>query len=189
MPIPPRVYLAGPDVFLPEPEAWLERKKAVCARHGLTGISPLDRLADEPPVWSTLPVWHAIGLRNEVHIASADALIANLTPFRGPSADAGTVFEIGFMRALGRPVFGYATTTRPFTERTIAHLGAHAAAERDPEGLLVERFGLFDNLMIAASIASSGGEMITAEIPPQQRWTDMSVFKRCVARAAAVLTK
>ena len=26
-----KVYLAGPDVFLPDPVAWLERKKAICA--------------------------------------------------------------------------------------------------------------------------------------------------------------
>ena len=27
----------------------------------------------------------------------ADAIIANLTPFRGPGADAGTVYELGYM--------------------------------------------------------------------------------------------
>ncbi len=174
-------------MFLPAPEAWLERKKAICARHGLAGISPFDPLAQEPAAWSELPDWHGIGLRNEAHIAGADAVIANLTPFRGPSADAGTVFEIGFMRALGRPVFGYATTARPFTERTTTHIGLHDGAERDPEGLLVERFGLFDNLMIAVGIVGSGGELITEEVPEPQRWTDLAVFERCVVRAAAKL--
>ena len=185
----PRVYLAGPDVFLPAPEAWLERKKAICARHGLSGISPFDPLVEEPVHWSALPDWHGIGLRNEAHITGADAVIANLTPFRGPSADAGTVFEIGFMRALGRPVFGYATTARPFTERTTSHVGLHAAAERDREGLLVERFGLFDNLMIAVGITGSGGELVTEELPPEQRWSDLAVFERCVMRAAAKLLR
>ena len=41
---------------------------------------------------------------------SCDAAVANLTPFRGVSADAGTAFEVGFMRALGRPVLGYTNT-------------------------------------------------------------------------------
>ena len=189
----PRVYLAGPDVFLPAPVAWLERKKAICARHGLAGISPFDALADPPSAWAMLAEWQTIGLRNEAHIAAADAVIANLTPFRGPSADVGTVFEIGFMRALGRPVFGYATTARPFTERTLDWMGASAGPEngpeRDAEGLLVERFGLFDNLMIAAGIVASGGELITAELPAEQRWSDLSVFAQCVARAAAKLSR
>ena len=42
---------------------------------------------------------------------SCDLLIANLTPFRGVSMDSGTAFEVGFMRALGRPVLGYTTAT------------------------------------------------------------------------------
>lgn len=187
MSIPPRVYLAGPDVFLPTPEAWLDRKKAICARHGLAGISPFDPLAQEPASWSELPLWHGIGLRNEAHIAGADAVLANLTPFRGPSADPGTVFEIGFMRALGRPVFGYATTARPFTERTASHIGMPETAERDAEGLLVERFGLFDNLMIVVGIAGSGGELVIEELPPERRWSDLAVFERCVMRAAVKL--
>ena len=193
MPHMPRVYLAGPDVFLPAPVAWVERKKAICARHGLAGISPFDALADEPSVWSCLPQWHGIGLRNEAHITGADAVIANLTPFRGPSADVGTVFEIGFMRALGRPVFGYATTARPFTERTLDWIGASSGPEhgpeRDAEGLLVERFGQFDNLMITVGILASGGELITEELPLEQRWSDLTVFELCVTRAAANLLR
>ena len=189
MPCPPRVYLAGPDVFLPEPLAWAERKKAICARHGLIGISPFDPLADEPIAWAGLPDWHGIGLRNEAHIARSDAVIANLTPFRGPSADAGTVFEIGFMRALGRPVYGYATTARLFAARTTGWIGTDEDAERDREGLLVERFGLFDNLMIQVGIIGSGGELVTEELPADQRWTDLSVFERCVIRVAAKLLR
>jgi nucleoside 2-deoxyribosyltransferase len=39
-----KVYLAGPDVFLPDVAAWLARKKAICAACQLTGICPLDDL-------------------------------------------------------------------------------------------------------------------------------------------------
>ena len=48
-----------------------------------------------------------IALANEGLMRSCDLLIANLTPFRGVSMDAGTAFEVGFMRALGQPVLGY----------------------------------------------------------------------------------
>jgi nucleoside 2-deoxyribosyltransferase len=122
---------------------------------------------------------------------SAPAL-SRSPPFRGPSADAGTVYEVGFMRAIGRPVFGYATTATPFTRRTLdfaaAHGGATTAADglcRDANGMVIEQFGLFDNLMIEAGIAGSGGVLVIEEIPAAQRWTDLSVFERCVRAAAA----
>jgi nucleoside 2-deoxyribosyltransferase len=38
---------------------------------------------------------------------TCDAMTFNLTPFRGPSADVHSAYEMGFMRALGHPVFAY----------------------------------------------------------------------------------
>jgi nucleoside 2-deoxyribosyltransferase len=168
-------------VFLPEPEQWAERKKAVCARHGLVGVSPLDMLADEPAGWAALPDWRRIALRNEALIRSCDLMIANVTPFRGPSADVGTVYEVGFMRALGRPVFGYATTAEPYANR-VAALGAPHGSSSDR--MRVEPFGLFDNLMLQAAIIGSGGELVIEQTLAPARWTDLSVFERCVQAAA-----
>jgi nucleoside 2-deoxyribosyltransferase len=191
-----RAYLAGPDIFLPVPGQWVERKKIICAQHGLVGISPLDPPANEPPGWAALPDWRRIAARNEALIRSCGLMIANLTPFRGPSADVGTVYEVGFMRALGRPVFGYATTATPFTRRTLefaaAHGGATAGADgfrRDADGMLIEQFGLFDNLMIEAGIVGTGGVLVVDEIPAAQRWTDLSVFERCAIAASAACTQ
>jgi nucleoside 2-deoxyribosyltransferase len=186
-----RVYLAGPDVFLPDAAGRAAALKAICARHGLRGVSPLDRLEQEPAEWAALPLFRTIALRNEAHISSADTLIANLTPFRGPSADAGTVFEVGFMRALGRPVFGWSNTSLPFTERSIAASpGAVRDADgewRDAEGNLIESFGLTDNLMIDAAILASGGALFTREVPAEARWTDLSCFEGCVEAVAKAL--
>jgi nucleoside 2-deoxyribosyltransferase len=187
-----RTYLAGPDIFLPDADQWTERKKSICARHGLVGVSPLDHPGPEPPGWAVLPDWRRIASRNEALIRSCTLMIANLTPFRGPSADVGTVYEVGFMRALGRPVYGYATTATPFTWRTLDFAGAHGGAttgadgsRRDADGMLIEQFGLFDNLMIEAGILGSGGVLVVEETPAAQRWTDLSVFERCVSAAAA----
>ena len=54
----------------------------------------------------------------------AEAIIANLTPFRGPGADAGTVYELGYMAGRGKLCLGYsndpssyADRVRKFTER------------------------------------------------------------------------
>src|SRR5258708_3470219 len=166
--MPPRVYLAGPDVFFPEPVRWAAGKKTICDRNGLIGVSPLDELQDEPAEWAALPLWRKIAMRNEAHIKGCQGLIANLTPFRGPSADAGTVYEVGFARALGLPIMGYATTTEPFLARTLKSIGA-AGSHRDGEwydgdGLLVEQFGMFDNLMIEGVIVGSGGAFITGDV-------------------------
>ena len=186
-----RVYLAGPDVFLPDPLTRGVVLKHICARHGLTGVFPLDPLECEPEDWAALPLAQRIALRNEAHIRGAAALIANLTPFRGPSADVGTVFELGFMRALGRPVFGWSTGHADFSARTRAFLGdAARAAEdgvwRDHEGLALESFGCLDNLMIDGAVTASGGVLEVMELPGE-RWTHLAAFERCVRRAAALL--
>ncbi len=114
------------------------------------------------------------------------AVIANLTPFRGPSADAGTVYEIGFARGLGLRVFGYATVAQDFLDRTLAAIPARQAEDGgwwDPDGLLIEQFGLFDNLMIEGALAETGGLLREAA----DRWRDLTVFERCVAQAADTL--
>ncbi len=185
-----RVYLAGPDIFLPDPFARAEALKGVCARHALHGVSPLDDLADEPACWAVLPEARRIALRNEAHIRSCQALIANLTPFRGPSADAGTVFEVGFARALGLPVFAWSNDSRPFADRTRAFLGAAASRAgdcwRDSEGLLLEDFALSDNLMIEAAVLASGGALMLGEVADAARWHDLDAFARVVMAVAGV---
>ena len=181
-----RVYLAGPDVFLPAP---LERGAAlqrICAAHGLEGVFPLDPLrGGDWPEWDGLPEAFRIARRNEAHITSCDALIANLTPFRGPSADVGTVFELGFMRALGRPVFGWSNTAKAFADRTRAFIGGTV----DADGLTVEDFGLADNLMIEGGIYSSGGGFFAASVLDGAVWQDLAAFERCVAAVAARLVR
>lgn len=176
------VYLAGPDVFLPDAPARAARLKAICARHGLSGVSPLDPLCGgDPPDWAALPEPLRIARRNEAHIAGCAALIANLTPFRGPSADPGTVFELGFMRALGRPVYGWSNCAIPFASRTRAFLAGHPR-----EALAVEEFpGMADNLMIDGAIHASGGRLITRAVAPAARWHDLAAFEEVAALVAA----
>ena len=178
-----RVYLAGPDVFLPKPHVRVAALKEICARHGLQGVSPLDSHPHEPADWSALTEARRIALRNEAHMAGCAALIANLTPFRSPSADVGTVFEIGYMRALGRPVFGWSNSAETFSERTRAFLGV--AGPLDADGMSIEEFGLTDNLMIDAAILASGGALFVQAVTESARWTDLTAFESCVAAVAA----
>jgi nucleoside 2-deoxyribosyltransferase len=180
-----RIYLAGPDVFLPDPLARSAALKACCAAHGLVGVSPLDALENEPASWAALPEALRIARRNEAHIASCAALVANLTPFRGPSADAGTVFELGFMRALGRPVFGWSNIAADFPTRTRRFCDVDGAV--DGAGMLIEDFGLADNLMIDGAIAASGGMFIRHDCPAGSIWSDLAAFEACLAAVAGAM--
>src|SRR5437899_12125756 len=91
-----KIYLAGPDVFLADARAVGERKKALCQEFGFEGLFPLDN--DEDVGADAAKIFRA----NCSLMRQADIGLFNLTPFRGPSADAGTVFELGFLFARGK---------------------------------------------------------------------------------------
>jgi nucleoside 2-deoxyribosyltransferase len=177
-----RLYLAGPDVFLQDPLARAAALKSICARHGHVGIFPLDALEGEPACWESLPEAFRIARRNEAHIASCDALVAHLTPFRGPSADAGTVFELGYARALGKPVYGWSNTETDFAARTRAFAGVSGGTDAD--GMMIENFTLADNLMILGAIAASGGHFTPIACRPELIWADLAAFEACVQAIA-----
>lgn len=185
-----KVYLAGPDVFLPDAAAMAAEKKRLCALHGLEGVFPTDPRPD-PAADAAPDLWYAIYLRNEAHIRACDALVANLTPFRGPSADAGTVYELGFMRALGRPVMGYSNDAGDFASRTLRFLGNQVSRNAegrwvDGEGLALEEFGLTDNLMIDGGIRAASGSLVRRAVPEASRWSDLTGFEACLEALAAL---
>ena len=101
----PRVYLAGPDVFRTDAVAVGETKKAVCARLGFEGVFPMDTVPGAQPRDEGDP--RSIYDACVAHMDRCDALVADVTPFRGPSMDVGTAFEMGYAAARGLPVFGY----------------------------------------------------------------------------------
>jgi nucleoside 2-deoxyribosyltransferase len=146
-----------------------EEMKALCAQYDFLGVYPLEaELATGGE-----PLSRRIYESNIASIRSCDAIIANLSSFRGPSADAGTIFEIGFAIALGKPVFAYAAATGDYAARVARSLGPL----RDEDGRLfasdgmsVEDFGLADNLMIVEAVRG-----------PETR----AAFKECLQRARA----
>ena len=187
-----RVYLAGPDVFLANAREIGAAKRAVCARHGLVGVFPVDEEDVCDPALPLPEQGLAISRAMERTMRGCDAMIINLTPFRGPSADVGSAYEMGFMRALGRPVFAYSNDARPFHDRVMASCGGAlrrrpTGEHEDPDGMAVEPFGLHDNLMLVGGVTGSGGCLVTATVPPAERYTSLVVFERCIERAAVVL--
>jgi nucleoside 2-deoxyribosyltransferase len=89
-------YLAGPDVFLPNAVAHAARKVEICRLLGLHGLPPLDE--DVETAAKALDVWQAIYRKDIAMMERCDIIIANLTPFGGASADAGTEVPNGFYR-------------------------------------------------------------------------------------------
>jgi len=130
-----KLYLAGPQVFLPDAAAHFDNARALCAAHGHEALTPLDGTAQGAA---------AIYAANLALIQAADAVLASLDPFRGFEPDSGTVFEVGYATALGKPVIGYVRDARSLRERLLPGGGTH-----DEDGLLVEDFALPLNLMLA----------------------------------------
>jgi nucleoside 2-deoxyribosyltransferase len=178
-----KIYLAGPDVFLPDAVEVGQRKAAICARHGLAGLYPLDSAVEPSADGASLAIYRS----NEAMMMASDAIVANLTPFRGASADAGTVFELGFMAGRGKLCLGYSNDIWSYTERVRRREPVTAAGDRrltDADGLWVEDFGLADNLMIVHGLDVHGCSLIAPRLPPLDPWHDLAAFEACVRLAA-----
>jgi nucleoside 2-deoxyribosyltransferase len=133
------IYLAGPDVFYPDAIALGEKKKALCKQYGFEGLYPLDNeiTHDSQKVMST-----SIYKGNLDFMERADAIVANISPFRGPNMDPGTAFEIGYFAAQKKPVFLYTNHSTDYRQRV------HPTNSVDERGNHIEDFGEADNLMI-----------------------------------------
>jgi nucleoside 2-deoxyribosyltransferase len=177
-----KIYLAGPDVFLPDAIDMGRRKAELCRRHGLTGLYPLDNAIDIAAKDASLRIFHG----NENMMIEADAIIANLTPFRGPSADAGTVFELGFMAGRGKLCLGYSNEPSPYEKRVREFTDVISRDGRlvDVQGLTVEDFGLTDNLMMIHALDLHGCALVTPRQRPADIWQDLASFEACVRIAA-----
>lgn len=189
MPNPLRIYLAGPEVFLPDALAMGREKVRLAAEAGFEGVFPLDASLDLTGL-DPLEQARRIALANEGLIASCDVLIANLTPFRGASMDAGTAFEVGVMRALGRPVLGYSNITADYATRArrVQAMGPFPG-DADAAGVDVEDFGLSENLMIEIAIRESGFTVLTQDAAPGDGMRDLRGYVRCLEALRAHLDR
>ncbi|MDI1263089.1 MAG: nucleoside 2-deoxyribosyltransferase [bacterium] len=178
-----KIYLAGPDVFLPDAVAIGRRKAEICVRHGLTGLYPLDNTVDLAAADASLAIFRG----NEAMMDAADAIIANLTPFRGPGADAGTVYELGYMAGRGKFCLAYSNDPTVYADRVTRYFPVTRSAQGhlvDGDGLAVEDFGLPDNLMMIHTLDLHGARLVTPRQAPADIWHDLTSFEACVALAA-----
>ncbi len=175
----PRIYLAGPEVFLPGAAEIGARKKALCEKFDFVGLFPLDNEfaagADR--------IDEKIFAGNVALMREAEAGIFNLTPFRGVNADPGTAFELGFFTAMRKPVFAYTHRAEDYFDRVAESFGAHRTADgdfRDADNLTIENFGNADNLMLDAALKQQGREIVRVVATGLD---DLTGFGACLRQA------
>jgi nucleoside 2-deoxyribosyltransferase len=186
-----KVYLAGPEVFLLDAIAIGKTKKRLCADFGFEGLFPFDN--EVSPDDSGRRIDLLIYQANTAMMHKADFGILNLTPFRGPSADVGTVFELGILVGLGKPAFGYTNDDRDLLTRVkgaqAAEFDAVTQVWRDAAGMTIENFGNSDNLMIDAALTEQGTPMVRHRATPEQAFRDVTGFRACLELAAGRLRR
>lgn len=174
-----RIYLAGPEVFFPAEEhrSIVAEKKRLLLEYGLEGIDPLDSELVSSDNEAKFRRGHRIYRANRELMDSCDAIIANLTPFRGISADPGTVFEVGYMIGQGKRAIGFTLDNRYYRERA-------GGTSLDELSHAIEDFEMSDNLMIEGGIYGSGGQLFVAEQPGEHPFFSAELFRRCVQSLA-----
>ncbi len=159
----PSIYLAGPEVFLPDGAQVLQNHKRLCESKGYTAFTPLD--GELPPeIKRDRFMAERIFEVNCELIRKSDIIIANCNFFRGACTDDGTAFEIGYGFSLGKKIWGYRSSLVPLHEITaeIIPTTKHDSGYRMDENgfLLNEDFGNAINLMLEFSILQSGGKLV-----------------------------
>jgi nucleoside 2-deoxyribosyltransferase len=149
------VFLSGPDQWAPAAADLLDRKRRLVESAGLAPLDGRGRVAiDTDNEEAAAREIYADALSR---LRQSDAVIANLTPWRGVGCNPGAAFECGFAAALGKPVFAYMNVMSEeeaeLRERVDLLFGAvlsEDGAWRDPDGAEIEDFGLPENLMLWA---------------------------------------
>ena len=159
-----KIYLAGPDVFRPDVDAWAESARALCKHFGFEPLLPVDSVETTP---------EGIFRSNIALIRKAQIVIANLNPFRGLEPDSGTAFELGYAFALDKQIYGYVTRLDTLAKRVEISENRCVPMESgrlaDSDGMLIENFNLPCNLMLAvpAHIVEGGLEACLRAIRAQ----------------------
>lgn len=181
--MPLKIYLAGPEVFLANAREQLDLKAAITRAAGFIPLSPGD--LDIPAQPTKQAFGCAISQVNEGMMFEADAIIANLTPYRGIAADVGTVYELGFMCALDKHVFGYTNDASGHFDRTKDYYKGDLKPDanglmRGPDGLSLENYDMNENLMLDGGIIRRGGVFVTGNASPENYYTDTKAFEECL---------
>ncbi|HID18925.1 TPA: nucleoside 2-deoxyribosyltransferase [Candidatus Bathyarchaeota archaeon] len=117
-----KVYVAGP-LFTEGERGFLEKVDEVCKGLGLETYLPH---RDTNPEMGVQKIY-------ESHLRALKECSLLVAVLEGPDVDSGTAFELGYFRALGKPVIGLRTDFR------VLYLPKHGEI---PEVNLMVRFSL-----------------------------------------------
>ena len=190
-------YLAGPDVFFPRAQDIGRQKIAYLKTLGIIGHFPLDTEVPLDVLKNPAQASRLIANANERMMLDCcrdgriGLILANMSPFHGPSMDVGTAFEVGFMSALSYKnnviIIGYTSNKRRFEDRVVEeiHGGWSNITHKNglphgPDGTMIEAFGGADNLMITNAILRTGGEIFPT-------FEDAARFGAAVAKRRAAM--
>jgi len=142
----PKLYLAGPEVFLPEALVYAEQQRTLCEHYGFTPLHPVDngptfgersvealaRLYDAVKLFRQEPLRNLMALSSEdmrcamkiylgniKHVRECDIVVANCNAFRGALVDDGTAYELGLGNGLGKPTYGYIAAALPAIQNVL----------------------------------------------------------------------
>lgn len=184
-----RIYLSGPDVFLPNAVELGEAKKELCRAYGFEGLVPADKKLDFSGIATKYAKGVAIYHADLRLMQMSDLAICQLTPYDGPSADVGTVFELGWMTGQGKSCLGYTNSAFSMLDRIRALGHVIRFDERgwpvNEAGLRQEDFDMSDNLMIDGCLDAHGFPMVRHQAPPDRLYTDLTGFEACLKLAKA----
>jgi len=164
-----KIYLAGPEVFLPNAIEVLNSMKKICEKYNFVGMSPMDADLSIAKGKELLPMEIAdlIFINNTRFIEECEYVVANCSSFRGPLVDDGTSWEIGYAFGLRKVIFGYLPEKLTLVDNVINRIETkiHSSGHPiDSDGYLVnENFGNSINLMLEFSILSSGGSLVVGD--------------------------
>jgi len=163
----PKLYLAGPEVFLPDPLAHAEQQRALCEQYGFTPLHPVDNgpACGSQSVAALMRLYEAVGLYrtdprpalmalpseemrcamqiylgNVKYVRECDIVVANCNAFRGALVDDGTAYELGLGHGLGKPAYGYIEAALPAVQNVLQRYPCTIQADgvpMDQDGYLV----------------------------------------------------
>lgn len=154
----PRIYLAGPDVFLPNASEIFDEMEEKCRTVGFVGMRPADGGLSQGIKGTPDEIAERIYLGNMEILRSCQGILANMQPFRtSVEPDSGTVFEVGVGIALGKTVYGYLPDHNLTLEDKIRKNYEVVTDENGiswdkKHGFMVEEFSQPMNLMLARSM-------------------------------------
>ena len=159
----PKLYIAGPDIFLPNAKEWAEVQRRLCRKYGFEPLHPMDNNL-------ALPENGGIEIADRIYradirqVEECDIVIANCNPFRGICMDDGTAYELGYGNALGKPSYGYIRELVSLVSRTVRGYLCHYFKDGifvDKDGyLVVDDFGTSINLMMQCGMRFRGGMLV-----------------------------